>query len=70
MYNYTQFLLSTAVVKLLPSFLVSFIQSQTAFNEGWKGGGGLLGTDSKQEHSWDMFKIGQTALHSKVYIFC
>lgn len=68
MYSYTQFLLSTAVVKLLPSFLVSFIQSQTAFNEGWKGG--LLGTDSKQEHSWDMFKIGQTALHSKVYIFC
>lgn len=45
MYSYTQFLLSTAVVKLLPSFLVSFIQSQTAFNEGWKGG--LLGTDSK-----------------------
>lgn len=38
MYSYTQFLLSTAVVKLLPSFLVSFIQSQTAFNEGWKGG--------------------------------
>lgn len=33
------------------------------------GGGGLLGPDSKQEHSWDMFKIGQTALHSKVDIY-
>lgn len=31
------------------------------------GGGKLLGPDSKQEHSWDMFKIGQTALHLKVY---
>lgn len=68
MYSYTQFLLSTAVVKLLPSFLVSFIQSQLPSMKG--GRGGLLGTDSKQEHSWDMFKIGQTALHSKVYIFC
>lgn len=29
----------------------------------------LLGPGSKQEHSWDMFKIGQTALHSKVDIY-
>lgn len=29
----------------------------------------LLGPDSKQEHSWDMFKIGQTAPHSKVDIY-
>lgn len=28
-----------------------------------------LGLDSKQEHSWDMFKIGQTALHLKVDIY-
>lgn len=28
-----------------------------------------FGPDSKQEHSWDMFKIGQTALHSKVDIY-
>lgn len=26
----------------------------------------LLGSESEQEHSWDMFKIGQTALHLKV----
>lgn len=25
----------------------------------------LLGSESEQEHSWDMFKIGQTALHQK-----
>lgn len=59
------FSLSPAVVRVLPSFLVSFIQSQTAFS----GGKNLLGPGSKQEHSWDMFKIGQTALHSKVDIY-
>lgn len=60
------FSISPAVVKVvLGSFLVSFIQSQTAFS----GGGGLLGPGSKQEHSWDMFKIGQPALHSKVDIY-
>lgn len=28
----------------------------------------FLGSGSKQEHSWDMFKIGQSALHLKVDI--
>lgn len=51
-------------MKVLPSFLVSFIQSQTLFSREK-----LLGSGSKQEHSWDMFKIGQTALHSKVDIY-
>lgn len=61
------FSLSPAVVKVvLRSFLVSFIQSQTSFSGGGKK---LLGPGSKQEHSWDMFKIGQPALHLKVDIY-
>lgn len=43
---------------------MSFIQSQTP-----SLGGKLLGPDSEQEHSWDMFKIGQTALHLKLVLY-
>lgn len=56
---------SLSVVEVLPAFRVSFIQSQTLFSGKKK----LLGSNSKREHSWDMFKIGQTALHLKVDIY-
>lgn len=65
-YAGVHFSLSPAVVKVLPSSLMSFILSQTGFSGEKKK---ILGPGSKQEHSWDMFKIGQTALHSKVDIY-
>lgn len=57
LYKSKKISLTLAALKVLPAFLVSFIQCRYA-KPSW--------TRIKQECSWDMFKFGQTALRLKV----
>lgn len=57
-----------SLAKVVPSFS-GVIHSFKAKLPSLEGEKKLFGPDSKQEHSWDMFRIGQTALYLKVDIY-
>lgn len=65
--EFTLFHFVRPVWKYLLHFWCHSFRAELPYSRGKKKS--KLGPGSKQEHSWDMFKIGQTALHLKVDIY-